>query len=182
MSLFTFARLQPRISSRTLQLSCRSIASASVTFSDSEITGPITGLSPALAKPVPPRRSGHTINVHLEKPHNTMFLEAENISTPTEFLKAIGRGADTKVEPPKLWHAFWSTVDGEKLRADGLGVKDRRFALLFVRPIWETYIRVVIRYILWCMEKFRQGYSVQDFPHEPKPPKKVRGYVLLILY
>ena len=33
------------------------------------------------------------------------------------------------------------------------------------------------RYILWCMEKYRQGFDIKDFAHEPKPKKKIRGWV-----
>ncbi|KAI0771259.1 IGR protein motif-domain-containing protein [Trametes elegans] len=77
-----------------------------------------------------------------------------NIATPEDFLKAIGRGAETKLTP-ESWEQLWRT-DGHQLRQAGLGVRDRR-------------------YILWCMEKFRQGQEPAEFAHPPKPPKKIRG-------
>jgi hypothetical protein len=31
------------------------------------------------------------------------------------------------------------------------------------------------RYILWCMEKYRSGLPVENFSHEPRPKKTIRG-------
>ena len=33
------------------------------------------------------------------------------------------------------------------------------------------------RYLLWSMERFRQGEDPSEFAHEAKPEKKIRGYV-----
>ncbi|TEB39715.1 hypothetical protein FA13DRAFT_19410 [Coprinellus micaceus] len=76
------------------------------------------------------------------------------ISTDT-FLKAIGRESETKVTP-NSWTEFWK-YDGQALRKAGLAVRDRR-------------------YILWCMEKFRQGLNPKEFAHDPRPKKIVRGW------
>ncbi|KAI0670763.1 IGR protein motif-domain-containing protein [Trametes maxima] len=77
-----------------------------------------------------------------------------SITTPEEFLKKIGRSAETKITP-ESWEQLWRT-DGPQLRKAGLSVQDRR-------------------YILWSMEKYRQGEDPADFAHPPKPEKKIRG-------
>ncbi|KAI0754992.1 hypothetical protein C8Q80DRAFT_402785 [Daedaleopsis nitida] len=77
-----------------------------------------------------------------------------NISTPEQFLKAIGRSSDTKLSP-ESWEELWQT-NGYALKKAGLGVRDRR-------------------YIMWSMEKFRQGENPVDFAYAPTPAKKVRG-------
>ncbi|KAF8842189.1 hypothetical protein BDN67DRAFT_926886 [Paxillus ammoniavirescens] len=77
-----------------------------------------------------------------------------DITTPRDFLKAIGRSTETKVSIDS-WDAFWHTA-GYDLRKAGLAVKDRR-------------------YILWCMEKYRQEIPIKDYAHEPRPKKKTRG-------
>ncbi|KIJ62585.1 hypothetical protein HYDPIDRAFT_114230 [Hydnomerulius pinastri MD-312] len=76
------------------------------------------------------------------------------ITTPQDFLKAIGRSAETKVSLDS-WEAFWRTSSHDLKKAE-LAVKDRR-------------------YILWCMEKFRQGIPVEKFAYEAKPKSKIRG-------
>ncbi|KAF5315324.1 hypothetical protein D9619_006994 [Psilocybe cf. subviscida] len=80
---------------------------------------------------------------------------AEAIKTPEDFLKAIGRSSETKLSPPS-WEELWK-MDGHAMKEAGLGVRDRR-------------------YILWCMEKFRLGFPVREFAHEPPPKKTVRGW------
>ncbi|KAF9221612.1 hypothetical protein BS17DRAFT_737406 [Gyrodon lividus] len=79
-----------------------------------------------------------------------------DINTPRDFLRAIGRSAETKVSIDN-WDAFWRTA-GYDLRKAGLAVKDRRHV-----------------YVLWCMEKYRQDIPIKDFAHEPRPKKKTRG-------
>lgn len=79
----------------------------------------------------------------------------EGIQTPEEFLKSIGRNAE-KLVSIDSWPAFWKT-NAATLREAGVGVKDRR-------------------YLLWCMEKYRQGLPIPAFAHPPKPKKKVRGH------
>ncbi|RDX53278.1 hypothetical protein OH76DRAFT_1399165 [Lentinus brumalis] len=77
-----------------------------------------------------------------------------NITSPQDFLKAIGRSAENKLSP-ESWEQLWHT-DGFQLKKAGLGVSERR-------------------YILWSMEKFRQGLDPAEFAHEAKPEKKIRG-------
>ncbi|KAL5519925.1 hypothetical protein ACEPAG_1585 [Sanghuangporus baumii] len=82
--------------------------------------------------------------------------EAKTDSATTEsFLTAIGRDAASKVKAAS-WEELWS-LDGHALKDAGVTVKDRR-------------------YILWCMEKFRQGYEPKEFAHPPRPKKKIRGH------
>ncbi|KAI0074030.1 hypothetical protein K474DRAFT_1665934 [Panus rudis PR-1116 ss-1] len=76
------------------------------------------------------------------------------LRNPNDFLKAIGRKAETKVQA-ETWDEFWK-LDGEALKKAGLSVQDRR-------------------YILWSMEKFHQGENPEDFAHEAQPKKKIRG-------
>ncbi|KAF5338944.1 hypothetical protein D9611_008731 [Ephemerocybe angulata] len=77
------------------------------------------------------------------------------VKTSEEFLKAIGRDSETKVTP-NSWTEFWG-YDGQALRKAGLAVRDRR-------------------YILWCMEKYRQGLSPEEFAHPPRAKKTIRGW------
>ncbi|KAN0087590.1 hypothetical protein V8E55_006211 [Tylopilus felleus] len=81
-------------------------------------------------------------------------LPQGDITTPQAFLSAIGRSAETKVTIDS-WDAFWHT-SGYDLKKAGVAVKDRR-------------------YILWCMEKYRQNLPIEEFPHEARPKKKIRG-------
>ncbi|KAJ7288168.1 hypothetical protein C8J57DRAFT_1115557 [Mycena rebaudengoi] len=85
----------------------------------------------------------------------TATTESESITTASEFLKAIGRSAETKLSV-ESWEELWGQ-NGPKLKAAGLGIRDRR-------------------YILWCMEKYRSGLPVEDFAHDPKPKKTIRGW------
>ena len=48
----------------------------------------------------------------------------ETISTPHEFLRAIGRSSETKLTIEK-WEDFWKT-SGQDLKKLGLAVRDRR--------------------------------------------------------
>ncbi|KAL1745115.1 IGR protein motif-domain-containing protein [Schizophyllum fasciatum] len=70
-----------------------------------------------------------------------------NMDSPQSFLKSIGRSLETKLEVEE-WNKFWE-MSGRDLRAAGLPVKDRR-------------------YILWCMEKYRQGVSPSEIAWGPK--------------
>ncbi|KAG2342187.1 hypothetical protein BDR05DRAFT_983410 [Suillus weaverae] len=84
----------------------------------------------------------------------TTVRSAGKISTPQDFLKAIGRSSETKISIDS-WDAFWRT-SGWDMKNAGLSIQDRR-------------------YILWCMEKFRQNQPIEGFAHEEKPKKKIRG-------
>ncbi|KAJ6525300.1 hypothetical protein DFH09DRAFT_1188832 [Mycena vulgaris] len=79
----------------------------------------------------------------------------DSITTPDAFLKAIGRSADAKLSI-ESWEEFWKQ-SGPNLKSAGVGVRDRR-------------------YILWCMEKYRTGLPVEEFAHDPKPKKTIRGW------
>ncbi|KZT23470.1 hypothetical protein NEOLEDRAFT_1069437, partial [Neolentinus lepideus HHB14362 ss-1] len=81
------------------------------------------------------------------------------IETPEAFLKAIGRSSDTKLsslsESLAEWNSFWQ-LRGSEMKQASVPVRDRR-------------------YILWSMEKYRLGWAIKDFAHEPKPRKQIRG-------
>ncbi|KJA23168.1 hypothetical protein HYPSUDRAFT_39941 [Hypholoma sublateritium FD-334 SS-4] len=85
-------------------------------------------------------------------PHS---VPAPAIKQPADFLKRIGRGAETKLSA-ETWDALWR-MDGNAMKKAGVGVRDRR-------------------YIQWCMEKFRLGFPIEEFAHEPSPKKTIRGW------
>ncbi|KAG6890650.1 hypothetical protein C0995_006626 [Termitomyces sp. Mi166 len=91
----------------------------------------------------------------LQKCSQFEIPETDTITTPTDFLKAIGRSSETKLEVEQ-WEALWK-LSGHDLKQKGLTVRDRR-------------------YILWCMEKYRSGLSIESFAYEPRPKKTVRGW------
>jgi len=47
------------------------------------------------------------------------------IRTAEEFLKAIGRESETKVDKDMPWEEFWK-MDGQAMRKAGVAVRDRR--------------------------------------------------------
>ncbi|KIY45576.1 hypothetical protein FISHEDRAFT_49096 [Fistulina hepatica ATCC 64428] len=63
---------------------------------------------------------------------------------------------ESKIDEATEWNAFWTT-NKHKLKDTSLTVQDRR-------------------YVLWCMEKFRQGVPITDFAHPPTPKKTIRGW------
>ena|SRR6267154_383860 len=100
-------------------------------------------------------------------------LAPGKICTPQDFLKAIGRSSETKISIDS-WDAFWRT-SGLDMKNAGLSIQDRRFVLPHLCPYpCDMQKR---RYILWCMEKFRQNQPVEEFAHELQPKKKIRGCV-----
>ncbi|KAI0320193.1 hypothetical protein OF83DRAFT_1053609 [Amylostereum chailletii] len=112
-----------------------------------------SAVNSALQRPVPPPRGAFIASVDA-------FLGSASclggIDSPEAFLKAIGRKSETKLSYDS-WEGLFK-ADGATMRKAGLEVKDRR------------------RYILWAVEKYRQGWSPKDIAHEPKPKKKVRGW------
>ncbi|PBK74799.1 uncharacterized protein ARMOST_10809 [Armillaria ostoyae] len=78
-----------------------------------------------------------------------------SVNTPEEFLKSIGRSMETKYSA-ESWEEFW-TKTGANLKEAGLAIRDRR-------------------YMLWCMSKYRRGFPLEEFVHEPPPKKTVRGW------
>ncbi|KAJ7133024.1 hypothetical protein C8R46DRAFT_970596 [Mycena filopes] len=105
-------------------------------------------------RPSPDPRGAHLLpTAPSDRP---LIPNTDSIHTPADFLKAIGRSVDTKVSPEN-WEDFWQKTTGRNLKSSGLGVRDRR-------------------YVLWCMEKYRQGLPVKSFAHEPTPKKTIRGW------
>ena len=109
-------------------------------------------------RPIPEARSQSSIPFVFAFPRVLIFLLflADGMTTQS-FLSAIGRDAASKVKVAD-WNEFWS-LDGRAMKEAGLAVRDRR-------------------YILWCMERFRQGYDPKEFAYPPQPKKKIRGCVL----
>ncbi|KAF8967061.1 hypothetical protein BDZ97DRAFT_1804971 [Flammula alnicola] len=109
----------------------------------------VPSLQKRIPKPLDPAtfRSG-------SGPHAAAF-PVQPIRTAEDFLKSIGRSSETKLTASS-WEELWK-MDGRAMKKAGLGVRDRR-------------------YILWCMEKFRLGFPVREFAHEPPPKKTIRGW------
>ncbi|KAF9783375.1 IGR protein motif-domain-containing protein [Thelephora terrestris] len=78
-----------------------------------------------------------------------------SICSAEDFLKSIGRSAETKLKVEK-WAELWK-LDSSDLKRQGLDVKDRR-------------------YILWAMQKYRLGSDPTEFAHAATPKKKIRGW------
>lgn len=96
---------------------------------------------------------------------------AGNISTPEDFLKAIGRSSETKISFD-TWDNLWKT-NSQALKKAGLATRDRRY-VVFAETI-GSMSDSLDRYILWAIEHYRQGDYPSDYAHEPKPKKKIRG-------
>jgi hypothetical protein len=75
----------------------------------------------ALLKPVPPPKGTYISSRVTSKAHHFV---AGDISTPEAFLKAIGRGSETKISFDK-WDDLWK-ANGLALRKAGLAVRERR--------------------------------------------------------
>jgi hypothetical protein len=96
---------------------------------------------------------------------------AGDISTPGDFLKAIGRSSETKISFD-TWDDLWKT-NSQALKKAGLATRDRRY-VAFAETI-GLMSDSLDRYILWAMEHYRQGDYPSDYAHETKPKKKIRG-------
>ncbi|KXN88163.1 hypothetical protein AN958_07622 [Leucoagaricus sp. SymC.cos] len=114
-------------------------------------------------RPIPDRKT-------FPPPPNKPSADGLQIKTSFQFLTAIGRSCQEKVEA-KSWENFWK-MSGEDMKKAGLAVKDRRYVVFHLEALNAKFIR----YILWCMEKYRFGYDPRSFAHEAKPKKKVRGW------
>ncbi|KAG8819041.1 Vacuolar fusion protein mon1 [Serendipita sp. 401] len=78
--------------------------------------------------------------------------------TPQTLLTAFGRSCETKL--PDVETLSWEELfrlNNQKLNKLGLGVQERK-------------------YLLWCLEKFRQGEDPKKFAHNPPPKKTQRGW------
>ncbi|THH30723.1 hypothetical protein EUX98_g3458 [Antrodiella citrinella] len=79
-----------------------------------------------------------------------------SVDTPAAFLSAIGRKSETKLPTvPESWEELWK-LDGQALKKAGLTVKDRK-------------------YIMWSMQKYREGADPAEFAHPPQARRKIRG-------
>jgi hypothetical protein len=84
----------------------------------------------AASRPVPPPRGNDLLPP--ASPHKlTTPVYTEAIATPTDFLKAIGRSAETKVTA-ESWNEFWKT-SGHQLKKSGLAVRDRRYKIVHTK-------------------------------------------------
>lgn len=87
------------------------------------------------------------------------------VQTPKDFLDAISTPPTRALSDDssllgalgESWSDLWK-CDSHKLKEAGVGVKERR-------------------YVLWSMEKYRQGYEPHQFRIKPKKKKIVRGCV-----
>lgn len=94
---------------------------------------------------------------------HTTYAWIDNIATPKAFLEAISKPRRDLANNSTCvsavgedWDAMFA-LNSEKLKGAGVPVKDRK-------------------YILWSLEKYRQGERPADFAHDVKKPKKVRGW------
>ncbi|SHO76056.1 Similar to S.cerevisiae protein FYV4 (Protein of unknown function) [Malassezia sympodialis ATCC 42132] len=85
------------------------------------------------------------------------------IDSPKAFLQAISKPRRDLASNSTCVSAVGEDWDmmfrltSEKLKGEGMAVKDRK-------------------YLLWSLEKFRQGEDPRDFAYDIKKPKKVRGW------
>ncbi|KIM21500.1 hypothetical protein M408DRAFT_29522 [Serendipita vermifera MAFF 305830] len=78
--------------------------------------------------------------------------------TTKTLLTEFGRGCDTKL--PDVENMSWEELfrmNNQKLQKVGMEPTERR-------------------YLLWCLEKFRQGEDPKVYAREPPPKKKHRGW------
>jgi hypothetical protein len=123
----------------------------------------------ALLRPVPPPTG--TCMLCLGHGLVALTFFAGDISNPQDFLKAIGRGSETKISFD-TWDDLWKT-NGQALKKAGLATRDRRYvAFAETMGLMSDSLN---RYILWAMEHYRQGDRPSEYTHEPKPKKKIRG-------
>ncbi|CAE6416754.1 unnamed protein product [Rhizoctonia solani] len=74
--------------------------------------------------------------------------------TPHDLLAIIGRSSETKLKV-EAWDDLWR-MRGEEMKQAGLTPAERR-------------------YILWALEKVRQGYDPDKIAIKEKPKKTIRG-------
>ncbi|KDQ33776.1 hypothetical protein PLEOSDRAFT_1032744 [Pleurotus ostreatus PC15] len=127
-----------------------------------------TFVNHAAERRVPPTRGG--TGTHLLPRTSAHFIGTESlgIKTPEDFLKAIGRSAETKLTVER-WEDLWR-LSGQDMKKAKLDVRDRRYRDTKLSHMGS------FRYILWCMEKYRLGLPISRFAHEAKPKKTIRGW------
>lgn len=87
----------------------------------------------------------------------------DSINTPKAFLEAISKTRRNLAENSTCVNAVGEDWDAmfrltsEKLKGEGVSVQDRK-------------------YLLWALEKYRQGEHPREFAHDIKKKKKVRGW------
>jgi IGR protein motif len=128
----------------------------------------------ALLKPVPPPRGTYILS-RIWAMQCSLSPLAGDIPTPESFLKAIGRGSETKISFD-TWDALWK-ADGLALKKAGLSVHDRRCVAFYFTTAFGLMVSVWDRSILWAMERYRQNDDPSEYAHEVKPKKKIRGCV-----
>lgn len=88
---------------------------------------------------------------------------ADSINTPKAFLEAISKTRRNLAENSTCVNAVGEDWDAmfrltsEKLKGEGVSVQDRK-------------------YLLWALEKYRQGGNPREFAYDIKKKKKVRGW------
>jgi len=96
--------------------------------------------------------------------------------TVKTLLVTFGRGCDTKF--PDVESMSWEELfrmNKQKLAKIGMEPKERRYVHFFCGL--HQRLMHSVRYILWCLEKFRQGEDPKEYAREPPPKKKHRGCV-----
>lgn len=129
----------------------RSLASWALALPKTAGASTVRYSSTAASRPAPPPLS------------MLQFLRAESVSTPQDFLKAISRPRRDLASNSACvqavgedWNSMF-TLTSEKLKGAGVEAKDRK-------------------YLLWSLEKARQGLHPNDFAYDIKKKKKVRGW------
>lgn len=81
----------------------------------------------AALRPVPPQRGIDLVRSATEHKLTFSLLDTEHITTPHDFLTAVGRSSETKLSI-EAWEDFWKT-SGQDMKKLGLAVRDRRYVL-----------------------------------------------------
>lgn len=107
-----------------------------------------------------PRRRPSALFLHLGVGRST---NAGSVDTPKAFLEAISKTRRNLAENSTCvsalgedWDAMFR-LTSEKLKGEGVSPQHRK-------------------YILWSLEKFRQGEDPKEFAYDTKKKKKVRGW------
>ncbi|KAM0791073.1 hypothetical protein ACM66B_004364 [Microbotryomycetes sp. NB124-2] len=86
-------------------------------------------------------------------------MDIDAISSPEALLKAAGRGLEsyaTKLGEDLTFTKLF-TKTGQELADAGMSAKERR-------------------YLLWVLEKYRQGHNIRQLAIPATPKKKYRGW------
>ncbi|KAF8602364.1 hypothetical protein BDV93DRAFT_444370 [Ceratobasidium sp. AG-I] len=105
--------------------------------------------------PSPPAARGKCPIIISTRSIGFLGLNLGRYQSPNEFLAAIGRSSDTKLKV-ETWDDLWR-MRGEDMKKAGLAVAERR-------------------YILWSLEKYRQGHDPAAIAIKERPKKTIRGW------